>query len=104
MKSILVLSVLWILCGCATSPPDPIVVTRAYTHVVNVPSVMLTKCVAASPPAIDEYIKSDATKQESMLTSYIATLLTTLGDCNSKLDAITTWQSNQNKLFNEPGD
>lgn len=80
------------LVGCGTTkPPEQIV--KVETVYVTVPKHLTKPCLPEPPESEQSYLQKKPHERENFLTQYILSLLTTIKDCNSKLDKIDKLQS-----------
>lgn len=88
----LLLAALLLLTGCSSVKEKAISVKEVEVIKQNTPSALLEKCLVPLPPDKQSYINSDFANKENMLTEYIGRLLTTLRNCNDKLESIKKTQ------------
>lgn len=98
MKTLFLVFISLLLLGCEHNP----IIRTVYVDKVMVPSVSkeyLAKSMPPTPPNKTEYLDSTIDERESILTSYITSLLTFIKKQHNDKDAIQTQLDNFNKLY-----
>ena len=111
MKKILVSIILVLaITGCANKP-QRVVVTDKQLVYVSIPQEYLVDCKATRQPKQDSYLGTkenkslelvvkDYQEKETKLSNYINSLHRDIGNCNSQLRSIRTFDKEQNSLIN----
>lgn len=93
-----ILVLVGMLGGCATQPS---VVVKTKPILIAIPDPLLMPCYITQPPPVTEYVNSDWSTKENLLTNYSISLIKNLSDCNIQLKNALVFQEKQQKLYSE---
>ena len=86
-----------LLSGCALSPEKP--VAPVYITKVIVPDdALLVDCEIEAPPAKEEYMKSDMSDREGLLTKHASKQMKNLFTCNERIGQLRLWKKEVKSL------
>jgi len=94
---LLILVTGFLFSGCWLCKPD--IQYKDRLVILEPPKSLLEKKETPAPPAKDEYMKSDVSEREYLLTLYILDLLETNGILNTKIDGLGTWVGEQKIIY-----
>lgn len=92
------LFIIALLTGCSTLTKEVIVYKKEPVF-INTPVQLTSNCLITPPPSKQEYLLASMQKREEYLATYVRSLITDLGVCNSKLADIRTWNKEQEIVF-----
>ena len=94
-----ILSTSFLLVGCQT---NPIVTKEIKTVVVSPPDVLLLECGVVKPPEKELFLSKSYTGREELLFNFSADLMKSLAKCNSQINQLRKWKTEQEKIHQKP--
>lgn len=97
-KLFFILALIMLISGCSTKPQRVIVKETEYVY-TSIPDASLRKCSVTKPPAKQEYLDTDDIGRENLLRSTIVKLYGDLDKCNSQIQSIKDFDTEQQKII-----
>lgn len=103
LRYIALLGVMGLLSACAHTPPKQ-AASASKTIVVLPSDSMIPVCQLTPPPEKKEFIRASKNKQLDLLATNDAINITHIGDCNTGLNKLRDWKSDQKKKYKDDPD
>lgn len=99
-KLFFIFLVVILISGCVAKPQR--VIVKEVEFVYNpIPESFLKKCSVTKPPAKQEYMSADDIGKENLLRTNIISLYGDLNNCNSQINSIRDFNTQQQKIINK---
>lgn len=98
IKAILSIVFCSITLGCAHTTPKVSIVEKLEPVIIKTPADLLEPVPLPEPPAKDNYLLSNCSKKETMLADYSVSLLVGLDKCNTRINAIKSFQDKASSI------